>query len=396
MRAFKSPAVAIAVALVVLSSLSDPRVANAQTAEQTAQDYSRETMEQALMTKERYELYGILFDTDKATIQAASAPLLDDIATALRNYPDWHLRIVGHTDSIGDAEYNVKLSLERADTVKAALEQRGVATSRLTAAGLGAGHPVASNETPEGRALNRRVELIRFTDSAAARDLLRGMSDFLAAQDRLAYDYDATFEVVTNADQKLALASSGSVTLDRPDRIRASTTGGFVSMEVLFDGTTLTLFGRNADLYTQVSEPGSLDRLVDRLREAYGRALPAADLLLSNPYEALTQDVYDAKDLGSGVIDGTECDWLAFRTVDVDWQILDRPGRASLPLPVCDHHEGRGVCPSIHDPAEELALRRPGRGGIVRLRRSSGGDKDRAGGAADEDVGAARKLHDWR
>lgn len=331
MKALKLPAAAIAIALAVLSTLSDPGAVNAQSANSAAQDYSREAMEQALMTKERYELYGILFDTDKATIQAASAQLLDDIATAMRNYPDWQLRIVGHTDSIGDAEYNVKLSLERAATVKAALEQRGVATSRLTAAGLGAGHPVASNETSEGRALNRRVELIRFTDSAAARDLLRGMSDFLAAQDRLAYDYDATFEVVTNADQKLGLASSGTVTLDRPDRIRASTTGGFASMEVLFDGTTLTLFGRNADLYTQVSEPGSLDRLVERLREAYGRALPAADLLLSNPYEALTEDVYDAKDLGSGVIDGTECDWLAFRTTEVDWQIWIAQGERPYP-----------------------------------------------------------------
>ena len=168
MRALKSPAVAIATALVVLSPLSDPRAANAQSANVPAQDYSREAMEQALMTKERYELYGILFDTDSATIQAASAPLLDDIATALRNYPDWQLRIVGHTDSVGDAEYNVKLSQERADTVKAALEQRGIAASRLTAAGLGAGHPVASNDTSEGRALNRRVQLVRFTDSAAA------------------------------------------------------------------------------------------------------------------------------------------------------------------------------------------------------------------------------------
>lgn len=297
----------------------------------TAQDYSRETMEQALMTKERYELYGILFDTDMATVQAESEPLLDDIATALVNYPDWRLRIVGHTDSTGDAGSNVKLSLERADTTKAALAQRGVDQSRLTVAGLGAGRPVASNETPEGRALNRRVELIRFTDSAAVRDLLRGMSDFLATQDRLAYDYDATFEVVTNADQKLGIARSGTVTLDRPDRIRASTTGGFVSMEVLFDGTTLTLFGKNADIFTQVPEPGSLDRLVDRLREAYGRALPAADLLLSNPYDALTQDVYDAKDLGSGVIDGTECDWLAFRTVDVDWQIWIAQGERPYP-----------------------------------------------------------------
>ena len=331
MRALKMPAAAIAVALAVLSSLSDPRTANAQTAELIGQDYSREAMEQALGTKERYEHYGILFDTDKATIQAVSEPLLDDIATALGSFPDWRLLIVGHTDAVGDAGYNMNLSLERAVAIRAALEQRGVEASRLLAAGRGIEQPVASNDTPEGRALNRRVELVRVTDSAAARDLLRGMSGFLAAQDRLAYDYDATFEVVTNADQKLGLASSGTVTLDRPDRIRATSTGGFLSAEVLFDGTTLTLFGRNANLYTQASEPGSIDRLVDRLREGFGRPLPAADLLLSNPYEALTEEVYDAKDLGSGVIDGTECDWLAFRTADVDWQIWIAQGERPYP-----------------------------------------------------------------
>lgn len=325
------PAGAIAAVFVLFSPISDPRMANAQTVEAIAQDYSREAMEQALATKERYELYGILFDTDSATIQPASGPLLDDIASALGNFPDWRLLIVGHTDTIGDASYNMNLSLERATAIKVALQDRSVDAARLVAAGRGVEQPVASNETPEGRALNRRVELIRTTDSAAARELLRGMSDFLAGQDRLAYDYDATFEIVTNADQKLGLASSGTVTLDRPDRIRASSSGGFLDVEVLFDGTTLTLFGRNANSYTQVAEPGSLDKLFDRLREGYGRPLPAADLLLSNPYEALIEEVYDAKDLGSGVIDGTECDWLAFRTAEVDWQIWIAQGERPYP-----------------------------------------------------------------
>ncbi len=83
----------------------------AQTAEEQERSYRREAMEQALQTKESFDLYGLHFDSDKATIQPESKSLLDDIATALKNFPDWHLRIVGHTDATGDPEHNVHLSL---------------------------------------------------------------------------------------------------------------------------------------------------------------------------------------------------------------------------------------------------------------------------------------------
>lgn len=159
--------------------------------------------------------------------------------------------------------------------------------------------------------------------------LLQGMSDFLSSQPALAVDFDATFEVVTDEGQKLGLASSGSVALARPDRIRARRHGGFIDVETIFDGTTLTLLGRTANVYTQVELPGSIDHLIDELRDTYGRPLPAADLLAENPFEGLMEDVVDVKDLGSGVIGGVECDWLAFRKNTVDWQIWiaqgDRP-----------------------------------------------------------------------
>ena len=74
---------------------------------------------------------------------------------------------------------------------------------------------------------------------------------------------------------------------------------------------------------------GAVDHLIDELRNTYDRPLPAADLLLSNAYDELMLDVVDVKDLGSGVIDGVECDFLAFRKQEVDWQIWiahgDRP-----------------------------------------------------------------------
>lgn len=128
---------------------------------QTAEGYSKDAMQQALATKHRYDLYGIHFDSDKATIQPDAKALLDDIATALKNFPEWRLRITGLTDSTGDAEHNKALSMDRANAIKQALVDRRIDAARLETSGFGEDPPVASNDTPEGQALNRRVELLR-------------------------------------------------------------------------------------------------------------------------------------------------------------------------------------------------------------------------------------------
>jgi hypothetical protein len=168
-------------------------------------------------------------------------------------------------------------------------------------------------------------------DEKDAKNLLKAMSDYMAAQKAISFAYDATLEVVTKDEQKLALASSGTVTLNRPDKIHVTRFGGFADVEMSFDGKTLTLLGKNLNLYTQLDVPGTLDHLVDELKDTYNRPLPAADLLLSNSYDALILDVVDVKDLGSGVIGGVECDYLAFRTKEVDWQIWIAQGKHPYP-----------------------------------------------------------------
>jgi len=166
-------------------------------------------------------------------------------------------------------------------------------------------------------------------DEADAKRLLKAMSDYMAAQDAISFEFDATLEVVTKDEQKLALASSGAVTLNRPDKIRATRSGGFAGAEMLFDGKTLTLIGKNANRFTQIDVPGTVDHLVDELSHKIDMPLPAVELMMSNVYDELMLDVIDTKDLGSGVIDGAECDFLAFRKKEVDWQIWiahgDRP-----------------------------------------------------------------------
>jgi hypothetical protein len=168
-------------------------------------------------------------------------------------------------------------------------------------------------------------------DANQARQLFKSMSEYLASQNNLSFDYDSNLEFVTKQKQKLALASSGAVTIARPNKIRATRTGGFADVELSFDGQTLSLLGKDQNVFGQLEIPGTLDQVVDQLRDKYNRPLPAADLLLSNVFAALMPQVTDVKDLGSGVIRGEECDHLAFRTKTVDWQIWIAQGQRPLP-----------------------------------------------------------------
>ena len=108
------------------------------------------------------DVYGIYFDFASDSLRAESEPVLREIATALNAHPDWKLTITGHTDSIGGAASNLELSRKRSARVRRALvEQFHVADARLTTSGYGAGQPKDVNSTVEGRARNRRVELVR-------------------------------------------------------------------------------------------------------------------------------------------------------------------------------------------------------------------------------------------
>lgn len=102
----------------------------------------------------------VLFAFNKAELSAQAAPRLDKLAGFLQQFPDRRLIIEGYTDSVGGDAYNQSLSERRAQAVRDALVQRGVDASRITARGYGKAHPVADNASPEGRAMNRRVEIV--------------------------------------------------------------------------------------------------------------------------------------------------------------------------------------------------------------------------------------------
>lgn len=121
-----------------------------------------EEMRSTLADAGRISLYGIWFDTDRAEIKPDSAPTLAEIAKLLQADPALRVEVVGHTDGQGGAAHNQDLSQRRAQAVVSALVgQHGIAAARLQPRGAGMSQPVAPNDSEDGRARNRRVELVR-------------------------------------------------------------------------------------------------------------------------------------------------------------------------------------------------------------------------------------------
>ncbi len=124
-----------------------------------------ETMANDIDEKGTVRIYGIHFDTDKATIKEKSESTLAEIASLMELNPELNLGVIGHTDATGSEEHNMDLSKRRAEAVVEFLtSEQNISGNRLKPRGLGPWAPVASNDDEEGRAQNRRVELVKIID----------------------------------------------------------------------------------------------------------------------------------------------------------------------------------------------------------------------------------------
>ncbi len=141
------------VALVVL--------VEAAAREQRMETVQAAALGQGLAREGRVALYAILFDTGRAELKPESQPQLAELVLYLRSVPAVRALVVGHTDNQGALDFNLDLSRRRAQAVVAALTAQGIPPARLVAQGVGMAAPLASNEAEEGRARNRRVELVR-------------------------------------------------------------------------------------------------------------------------------------------------------------------------------------------------------------------------------------------
>ncbi|MBX6374137.1 MAG: DUF2092 domain-containing protein [Acetobacteraceae bacterium] len=163
-----------------------------------------------------------------------------------------------------------------------------------------------------------------------AQGVLAAMSSYLGGLGSFSVEYAAVDEIVTPEGEKLQFIHSGEITVQRPDRMRATRRGAAGAAEVFLDGGALTLFGTEANGYLRLPASG-IDAAIDAVRRL-GFDAPGADLLASKPLDSSTTDVTSGAHIGMTFIDEAQVHQLAFRGAEVDWQLWVTTGDRPLPV----------------------------------------------------------------
>lgn len=164
-----------------------------------------------------------------------------------------------------------------------------------------------------------------------AERLLRAATSFLAGQQQFSVDTDSTIEIVLESGQKLQFDHSATLTVQRPNRLRAERRGDLVDQTFYFDGKALTLYNPDAGYYATVPVPGTIEQALDFARDSLDLIAPAGDLVDRNAYSILMDGVTTGFVVGKSVVNGVRCNHLAFRADHVDWQIWVADSDQPLP-----------------------------------------------------------------
>ena len=162
--------------------------------------------------------------------------------------------------------------------------------------------------------------------------ILHSMSDYLNGLPTFSVSFDIDNEIIDLAGQKLQLSSSGAIVLDRPGNLHIVRHGAFADMELMFDGKSLTLYGKNLNIYFQINKPGTIDTAFDTLNNEIGLDAPGLDLFYTDSFEELADSVVNSAYLGTVYVNDVECHYLTFREAKVDWQLWVRAEGAPLPM----------------------------------------------------------------
>lgn len=165
-----------------------------------------------------------------------------------------------------------------------------------------------------------------------ATEVLQAMSDYLEGLSTFSVNADVDFEVVARTGQKLQLSSYINLTLQRPNGLYIRRQGSLADAEIFFDGSTLTVLGRNLNAYAQRPVSGTIDDAIRVFEGESGIPAPGADFMFADPYATLSEGVTESHYLGTAFINGVEVHHLAFREADVDWQLWVQTGDQPLPL----------------------------------------------------------------
>jgi hypothetical protein len=165
---------------------------------------------------------------------------------------------------------------------------------------------------------------------ADARKVLGAMSSYLGGLKSFSASYSAVDEVVTKEGQKLQFLHSGEIAIQRPNKLHAIRTGAAGTAEIFFDGKSLELYRRDANVYLQF-DAANIDQAIDVIHN-FGFDAPGADLLTSKPLDPSTTDLVSGTHVGMTFVNGTKVHQMAFRGTDVDWQLWVMEGDKPLPV----------------------------------------------------------------
>jgi hypothetical protein len=160
---------------------------------------------------------------------------------------------------------------------------------------------------------------------------LRRMSDFLGQQKEFSVKVDGTTEAIYRTGQKVQVHSTGMAYVRRPKELRMEKTGDDGSAIAVSDGRTFTFYTKRQNGYVSTPALATLDQTLAKVEESGNVELPGADLLFSDSYTGLMEDVVSGESLGASVVEGVSTQHLAFRGRDVDWQIWIEDGPRPLP-----------------------------------------------------------------
>lgn len=166
---------------------------------------------------------------------------------------------------------------------------------------------------------------------AEADQVLRAMTTYMAGLKQFSAQTENTLEMVTVDGQKIQFTSPATLTVSRPDKLLAARRGDIVDQAFYYDGKTLTLYNPSTKYYATMAAPENIDAMLEFAQTKLDIFAPASDLIDTRAYDYLMQDVRKGTYLGLAVVGGHRCHHLAFRSVDLDWQLWVREGKQPLP-----------------------------------------------------------------
>lgn len=164
-----------------------------------------------------------------------------------------------------------------------------------------------------------------------ADEILRRMSACLAGARQFSFEAQDLVDEMLDSGQKLQFSSVRRIMVRRPNKVSADIIGDIINEQVRYDGKTLTVVDNRQKAYVSIKAPDSLDATLDYAAERFGMAMPLADLVFSDPYQAVIGRVRQGRYIGLHKVRGVKCHHLAFRQEGLDWQIWIEDGDKPLP-----------------------------------------------------------------